>query len=61
MPGPLQLKLVPDVVAAERVAEVEVQVRLPPVAIAPGGLTFASTRAVAVLEQPFAEFVVVSV
>ena len=52
MPGPLQLKLVPDVVAPESETEVVVQVSDPPVALAPGGVAFAFTRAVAELVQP---------
>jgi hypothetical protein len=52
IPGPLQLKSVPEVVAPEREAEVVVQVRAPPVALAPGGVTLASTRADAVPVQP---------
>ena len=35
--GPDQLKLVPDVVEAERTTDVVVQVNVPPVALAPGG------------------------
>ena len=61
MPGPLQPKLVPDVVAPESEIDVVVQVNVPPVALAPGGVMFWLTRAVAVLVQPLAEFVVVSV
>src|SRR5260221_10374859 len=61
MPGPLQLKLVPEVVAPESAIDVVVQVKVPPVALAPGGVIFASTSADAVLVQPFAEFVVVNV
>ena len=36
IPGPDQLKPVPDVVAAERTTDVVVQVSVPPVADAPG-------------------------
>ena len=61
MPGPAQLKPVPVVVAAERTTDVVVQVSVPPVALAPGGVTVALTGAVAVLVQPFAEFVTVTV
>ena len=61
MPGPLQLKLVPEVVAPESEIDVVVQVNVPPVALAPGGVMFWLTRAVAVLVQPLAEFVVVNV
>ena len=61
MPGPAQLKPVPVVVAAERTTDVVVQVSVPPVALAPGGVMFAFTSAVAVLVQPLAEFVTVTV
>ena len=37
IPGPAQLKPVPDVVAAERTTDVTVHVNVPPVALAPGG------------------------
>src|ERR1041384_5525830 len=52
MPGPDQLKSVPVVVAPESEIEVVVQVNVPPVALAPGGVIFASKRAVAELVQP---------
>jgi len=52
---------VPVVVDAERTTDVVVQVNVPPVAAAPGGTTVAFTGAVAVLVQPFAEFVTVTV
>ena len=52
IPGPLQLKLVPVVVAPESETDVVVQVKVPPVALAPGGVVFASTRADAELVQP---------
>ena len=61
MPGPVQLKPVPIVVAAERTTDVVVQVSVPPVAEAPGGVVFWLTSAVAVLVQPFALFVTVTV
>jgi hypothetical protein len=61
MPGPLQLKLVPEVVAPDSDTVVVVQVNVPPDALAPGGVVFELTRAVAVLVQPLAEFVVVNV
>ena len=61
MPGPLQLKLVPDVVAPESEIDVVVQFNVPPVALAPGGVMFEFTRAEAELVQPLAEFVVVNV
>jgi hypothetical protein len=61
IPGPAQLKLVPEVVPAERVTSVVVQVNVPPVALAPGGVTFGLTRADAELVQPLAELVTVTV
>ena len=61
IPGPAQLKPVPLVVAAERTTEVVVHVNVPPVALAPGGVTVELTRAVAVLVQPLAELVTVIV
>jgi len=61
IPGPAQLKPVPDVVAAERTTEVVVHVRVPPVALAPGNVAFVVTDAVAVLVQPLAELVTVTV
>jgi hypothetical protein len=61
IPGPDHLKLVPDAVPAERMTEVAVHVSVPPVALAPGGVVFVFTAAVAVLVQPFAELVIVTV
>jgi hypothetical protein len=61
MPGPAQLKPVPDEVAAERTTDVVVQVRVPPVALAPGSVPLEVTSVVAVLVQPLAEFVTVTV
>lgn len=61
IPGPAQLKLEPDVVAPERTTEVVVQVRVPPVALAPGGVVILFTSALAVLVHPFVEFVTVIV
>jgi hypothetical protein len=61
MPVPAQLKEVPDVVAAERTTEVVVHVSAPPVALAPGAVVLLVTDAVAVLVQPVAEFVAVTV
>ena len=61
IPVPAQLKFVPVVVPAERVTSVVVQVKVPPVALAPGGLTLSPTAADAELVQPFAEFVTVTV
>ena len=61
MPGPAQLKPVPVVVAPERTTDVVVQVSVPPVADAPGGTVVWLTSAVAVLVQPLAEFVTVTV
>ena len=52
MPGPAQLKSVPLDVAAERTTDVVVQVSVPPVALAPGGVVLAVTTAVAVLVHP---------
>jgi hypothetical protein len=52
---------VPDIVAPESDTDVVVQVNVPPVALAPGGAVFASTRADAELVQPLAEFVTVTV
>ena len=40
MPGPAQLKSVPVVVAPDRTTDVVVQVSVPPVALAPGGVVF---------------------
>jgi len=61
IPGPDQLKLVPDVELAERVIQVVVQVRVPPVALAPGATLSSFTDAVAVLVQPLEVFVTVTV
>jgi len=61
IPGPAQLKPVPLVVAAERTTDVVVHVNVPPVALAPGGVMLEFTRAVAVLVQPFAAVVTVTV
>src|SRR5262249_47183594 len=53
MPGPLQLNPAPGKsVEAERVADVVVLVRLPPVALAATAAKFESTRAAAVPVQP---------
>ena len=61
IPGPAQLKPVPVDVAAESTTDVIVQVNVPPVALAPGGVLLVFTDAVAVLVQPLAEFVTVTV
>ena len=61
IPEPDQLKSFPDVVAAESTTDVVVQVSVPPVALAPGGVTVEFTGAVAVLVQPLAELVTVTV
>lgn len=61
IPGPAQLKPVPDVVAAERIAEVVVHVSVPPVADAPGGVAVVFTDAAAVLVQPLAALLTVTV
>ena len=53
MPAPAQLNPVPDDVAADNTTDVVVQVSCPPVALAPGLVLSSSTRAVAVLVQPF--------
>src|ERR1700757_209018 len=52
IPEPLQLKLVPEVVAAESETNDTPHVRVPPVALAPGAVVFPSTRAEAELVQP---------
>ena len=61
IPGPAQLKPVPSVVVAESTTDVVVQVKVPPVALAPGGATMEFTNAVAVLVHPLAELVTVTV
>ena len=47
MPGPVQLKVVPDVVNAERTTAVDVHMSPPPMAVAPGGVLLRVTDAVA--------------
>ena len=59
MPVPAQLKLPPP--DAERTTDVVVQVSVPPSALAPGAVLFKFTNADAVLVQPPAEFVTVTV
>jgi len=61
IPGPAQLKPVPDVEEAESTTDVVVQVSVPPVALAPGSTRLSFTDAVAVLEQPVAVLVTVTV
>jgi hypothetical protein len=61
IPVPAQLNVVPEVGAAESTTEVVVQVSVPPVALAPGGVLFSFTDAVAVLVHPFALLVTVTV
>jgi hypothetical protein len=61
IPVPAQLKLVPVVVPADSVTSVVVQVKVPPVALAPGGVTLSPTAADAELVQPLAELVTVTV
>jgi len=61
MPVPAQLKLVPPPDDADRTTDVVVQVSVPPSALAPGGVLFRFTNAVAALVQPPAEFVTVTV
>ena len=51
----------PEVVEAESTTDVVVQVTMPPVALAPGGVLFRLTSAVAVLVQPVAVLVTVNV
>ena len=60
IPVPDQLKPVPPP-AAESTTDVVVQVSVPPVALAPGGVMLEFTSAVAVLVQPLAVFVTVTV
>ena len=60
-PGPDHAKPVPDVVAPVRTADVVVHVSVPPVAEAPGAVVLALTAAVAVLVQPLAEPITVTV
>jgi hypothetical protein len=59
--GPDQLKLVPDVLDAERTTAVVAQLIVPPVALAPGGTAFVFTAAVAMLVQPLSTLVIVTV
>ena len=61
IPGPVQLKSVPLVVAPESTTDVVVQVSVPPVALAPGRVASLFTGAVAVLVHPLAELVTVTV
>jgi hypothetical protein len=61
IPVPLQLKLVPVELVAEMMTDVVVHVSVPPVALAPGGVVLLLTSAVAVLVQPLALFVTVTV
>ena len=61
IPGPAQLKSVPLVVAAERTTDVVVHVSVPPVALAPGIEIVSFTIASALLVQPLAELVTVTV
>ena len=62
IPVPDQLKVTPPVEElAERITDVVVQVSVPPVALAPGAVLFKFTDAIAVLVQPPAEFVTVTV
>jgi hypothetical protein len=60
-PGPVQLNPVPDDVLAERTTAVVAHVIVPPVALAPGATRLSFTEAVAVLVQPLAVFVTVTV
>jgi hypothetical protein len=61
MPEPDQLKLVPPVATAERMSEVTEHESVPPVALATGAVVLVLTDAVAVLVQPLAELVMVTV
>jgi hypothetical protein len=61
MPVPAQLNPVPLVVAAESTTDVVVHVSVPPVALAPGAVVLEFTDALAVLVQPLAELVTVTV
>jgi len=61
MPGPAQLKADPPVDVAERTTDVVVHVKVPPVALAPGGVILELTNAVSMLVQPLAELVTVTV
>ena len=61
IPGPVQLKVVPNSVLAESVIHVVVHVSVPPVALAPGVTRLSFTEAVAVLVHPLAELVTVTV
>ena len=61
IPGPAQLNVPHDPVVAESTTDVVAHVSVPPVALAPGAPLFSFTDAVAVLVQPLAEFVTVSV
>ena len=61
IPVPAQLKPVPDVLPAKMITDVVVHVSVPPVADAPGGEVLLLTNAVAVLVQPLAELVTVTV
>ena len=61
IPDPAQVNPVPLVDDAERTTDVVVHVSVPPVALAPGGVSFRLTKAVAVLVHPLAEFVTVTV
>jgi len=47
IPGPAHVKLVPDVVDAERTTDDDSHVSLPPVAVAPGAVLFSPTDVVA--------------
>ena len=61
IPGPVQLKPVPLVLDAESVTEVVAHESAPPVALAPGVAMSALTSVVAVLVQPLAAVVTVTV
>ena len=62
IPGPLQLKDTPGVAELALITtDVVVQVSVPPDALTPGSFLSSMTDAVAVLVQPLAELVTVTV
>ena len=61
MPGPAQLKFVPEVEVADKIVVVIVQVIEPPVALAPGALVSSETSAMLLAEHPPDDVVTVTV
>jgi len=61
VPGPLQLKIMLEVDAAESTVVLDAHVSVPPVALAPGSVVFVLTNAVAVFVQPPEDAVTVTV